>query len=96
MATRKTKRKTKKGQRAVIVGGLRTPFVKAFTSFMKMDSIDLGVVATKSLLDRCELPAREIDSIIWGGVVLPSLAPTQPKFQFSYHVFQLGGGSFCP
>lgn len=64
-----------KKQRAVIVFGVRTPFVKAFGEFLKLDSIDLADIAVRSLLDRTDLPHDEIDSIIWGGVILPSLAP---------------------
>ncbi len=64
-----------KKQRAVIVTGVRTPFVKAFGKFLKLDSIDLADIAVQSLLDRTDLPYEEIDSIIWGGVILPSLAP---------------------
>lgn len=65
----------KPSRRAVIVGGARTPFVKAFTSFLSLDSIDLGVAATRGALDRLNLPRGEIDSIIWGGVILPSASP---------------------
>jgi len=64
-----------KKQRAVIVTGVRTPFVKAFGKFLKLDSIDLADIAVKSLLERTELPYDEIDSIVWGGVILPSHAP---------------------
>jgi acetyl-CoA acyltransferase len=64
-----------KKQRAVIVTGVRTPFVKAFGKFLKLDSIDLADIAVKSLLERTDLPHEEIDSIVWGGVILPSLAP---------------------
>jgi acetyl-CoA acyltransferase len=64
-----------KKQRAVVVAGVRTPFVKAFGKFLKLDSIDLSDIAVKSLLERIDLPHQEIDSIVWGGVILPSLAP---------------------
>ena len=64
-----------KKQRAVIVTGVRTPFVKAFGKFLKLDSIDLADIAVKSLLERTDLPHEEIDSIVWGGVILPALAP---------------------
>ncbi|MFW5967720.1 MAG: acetyl-CoA C-acyltransferase [Persicimonas sp.] len=66
---------SKNGRRAVIVAGCRTPFVKAFDTLMKMDTIDLGVAAVDGLLKRTEVPTREIDSIVWGGVILPSVAP---------------------
>ncbi|MGB5810315.1 MAG: acetyl-CoA C-acyltransferase [Polyangiales bacterium] len=64
-----------KKQRAVIVHGARTPFVKAFGKFLKLDSIDLADAAVRALLERTELPHEEIDSIVWGGVIFPSLAP---------------------
>ena len=64
-----------KKQRAVIVAGVRTPFVKAFGKFLKLDSIDLGDIAVRSLLERTDISHQEIDSIIWGGVILPSHAP---------------------
>ena len=64
-----------KKRRAVVVAGVRTPFVKAFGEFLKLDSIELSDLAVKSLLERSDLSHDEIDSIVWGGVILPSLAP---------------------
>ncbi len=66
---------TPKPRRAVVVGGARTPFLKAFTQFTKLDTIALGVAATGALLRRLEVPREEIDSIVWGGVILPTAAP---------------------
>ncbi len=62
-------------KRAVVVGGIRTPFVKAFGPFTKMDTIALGDAAVAALLERTEVPKREIDGVIWGGVILPGMAP---------------------
>src|SRR5262245_22943386 len=62
-------------QRAVIVGGARTPFVKAFGEFLELDSIALGVAATRALLTQSGVAMRDIDSIVWGGVILPGMAP---------------------
>ncbi|MCB9540955.1 MAG: acetyl-CoA C-acyltransferase [Myxococcales bacterium] len=62
-------------RRAVIVGGIRTPFVKAFKEFLRHDTIDLGVAAAGALIDKFDLPRAEIDAIRWGGVILPSGAP---------------------
>ena len=70
-----TKKKTSSKRRAVVVGGLRTPFVKAFSEFTKLDTIALGDVAVRALLDRWEVPRDEIDSIIWGGVIFPPTTP---------------------
>ncbi len=62
-------------RRAVIVGGVRTPFLRAFGPFTKIDAIGLGVAAVRGLLDRTGVPWKEIDSLYWGGVILPSDAP---------------------
>ncbi len=62
-------------RRAVIVAGARTPFVRAFAEFVRLDAIDLGVAAVRGLLDRSEVPWDAIDSVVWGGVILPSAAP---------------------
>lgn len=64
-----------KGRRAVIIGGVRTPFVRAFGEFMLLDTIALAGVATKALLDKTQVPRSELDGIVWGGVLLPTLAP---------------------
>ena len=50
-------------KRAVVVAGARTPFVKAFGAYTKMDSIALGDAAVAALLERTEVPKREIDSV---------------------------------
>ncbi len=68
-------RKSKNGRRAVIVGGVRTPFLKAFTEFMELDTIALGVAATDALLRRFDVPRQEIDGMVWGGVIFPPTAP---------------------
>lgn len=61
--------------RAVIIGGVRTPFVKAFSEFMKMDTIALGVAAVEGLLQRTGVSRHDIDGVVWGGVILPGTAP---------------------
>jgi acetyl-CoA acyltransferase len=61
--------------RAVIVGGTRTPFVRAFAEYTRMDAIALGVEAVRGVLDQSQVPWGEIDSLYWGGVILPSGAP---------------------
>ncbi len=66
---------SKNARRAVIVAGARTPFVRAFTDFLALDTIRLGAAAVGGLLERTGLDRRELDSVIWGGVVLPGGAP---------------------
>ena len=60
--------------RAVIVGGIRTPFAKAFGELMELDTIALGVTATSALMRKLNLDPRQIDSVVWSGVVLPPLS----------------------
>ncbi|WP_216908094.1 acetyl-CoA C-acyltransferase [Nocardia noduli] len=62
-------------RRAVIVSGARTPFVRAFTDYTRMDSIALADAAVRGLLERTGLPGGQVQAIVWGGVILPSAAP---------------------
>ena len=73
MATKKQPQPAKRT--AVVVHGVRTPFVKAFAEFTRLDSIALGVAATRALLERTGIARDAIDGIVWGGVILPGLAP---------------------
>ncbi len=59
-------------RRAVIIGGVRTPFLRSFGAFTKLDTIALGTAAVKGLLRRYPVEQREIDGLTWGGVILPS------------------------
>ena len=61
-----------KHNKAVIVGGVRSPFLKAFGDFTRMDTITLGRSVVSALLERYALDKNEVDSICWGGVILPS------------------------
>jgi acetyl-CoA acyltransferase len=69
------KKKEASGRRVVIVGGVRTPFVKAFGQLIKVDTIGLGVAAVGALLERTGIARKEIEGIVWGGVILPGTAP---------------------
>lgn len=62
-------------KRAVIVGGARTPFVRAFAEYTELDTIALGVYAVKGALARLNLPYEAVDAVVWGGVILPPTAP---------------------
>lgn len=61
--------------RAVIVAGVRTPFVRAFTDFTRLDSIALGAAAVSGVLERSGVAKSDIQAMVWGGVILPSGAP---------------------
>ncbi|MBI2388719.1 MAG: acetyl-CoA C-acyltransferase [Deltaproteobacteria bacterium] len=62
-------------RRAVIVSGARTPFLKAFTDFTKLDTIGLGTAAVRGLMKKLNLGHGDIDAMVWGGVILPGTAP---------------------
>src|SRR3954469_6023519 len=62
-------------RRAVVVSGMRTPFVKAFGDFTKIDTIGLGVAAVAGLVKKTGLGHRDVESIVWGGVILPGASP---------------------
>ncbi|KPA13362.1 3-ketoacyl-CoA thiolase [Candidatus Magnetomorum sp. HK-1] len=68
-------KKISKRSRAVIVGGVRTPFLRSFGDFISMDTIALGTLAVKGLLEKIPINWKEIESLVWGGVVIPSDTP---------------------
>src|SRR5881397_500300 len=57
--------------RAVILGGARTPFVKAGTAFAELDVLDLARAATAEALARSEIDAGQVDEVIFGNVARP-------------------------
>jgi acetyl-CoA acyltransferase len=61
--------------KAVIVGGVRTPFTRAFAELLQLDAIDLGAAAVNGALDRYGIDPEAVDAMVWGGVVLPSASP---------------------
>ncbi len=63
------------GRRVAIVGGLRTPFMKAGTKYRDLTTLDLGTLVTNELLHRSNLDAAQIDEVIAGAVVADVGAP---------------------
>jgi acetyl-CoA acyltransferase len=57
--------------RAAILGGARTPFVRAGTTFAELDVLDLARAATAEALARTETDARDVDEVIFGNVARP-------------------------
>lgn len=62
-------------RRAFVVGGARTPFVRAFAEYTELDTIALGVIAVQGALERLGLPYTAVDALVWGGVILPPGSP---------------------
>ena len=59
------------GRRAAIVGGLRTPFVRAATDFAQLDVLELARAATVELLHRSGIQPNDVEHIIYGNVTRP-------------------------
>jgi len=57
--------------RAVIVGGVRTPFVKSGAELDSTPAPELGRLVVRELLDRYDLDAESVDELIAGNVASP-------------------------
>src|SRR5919204_402481 len=57
--------------RAVILGGARTPFVKAGTDFAELDVLDLARAAAAEALARSEVDPGQVDEVVFGNVARP-------------------------
>ena len=62
--------------RAVVVKGLRTPFVKAGGVFGSLTSLDLGAAVVRELVERADIDPAEIDQIVFGQAIPTLLAPS--------------------
>lgn len=56
---------------AVIIGGVRTPFVRAGEDLRDTPTPELGRLAVQELLYRCDVPPVQIDELIAGNVAPP-------------------------
>jgi acetyl-CoA acetyltransferase family protein len=61
--------------RVAIVGGVRTPFVKAGTDFAELTALDLAKHSVISLINRYNLDAGSIDELIFSSVLLDPRYP---------------------
>jgi acetyl-CoA acetyltransferase family protein len=55
----------------VIVDGLRTPFVKAWTDFSNISAHELGAIVTREILERNEILPGSINEVIFGNIAQP-------------------------
>ena len=62
-------------RRVAIIGGCRTPFCRAGTSFNNVSAIDLARHATVELLARTEIAGKDVDLVVMGQVVQSPLVP---------------------
>lgn len=61
--------------RIAVVDGLRTPFVKSWSSLNGFDAVALSTHVTRELLCRTELPADQLDQVVWGTVIAVPRSP---------------------
>jgi acetyl-CoA acetyltransferase family protein len=57
------------GGRIAIMDGVRTPFMKVGAVFKHYSARDLAVHCVDALLDHAELPAEQVDELIFGNVI---------------------------
>lgn len=55
--------------RVAVVGGIRTPFVKAGTVFRDLSQLQLSTHVVRALLERSGLSAEKVDQLVWGRVL---------------------------
>jgi acetyl-CoA acetyltransferase family protein len=58
-----------------VVGGARTPFVKAGTVFRKYSALDLSIHSVNGLLEKQELDPSSVDELVYGITVLDARIP---------------------
>ena len=63
------------GTRVAIVGGARTPFVKAGTGFKKYSALDLGVHSVNGLLEKSHVDPGAVEEMFYGIAVLDPAIP---------------------
>ena len=61
--------------KVAIVGGIRTPFVKANTVFKKYTSLELSAFAVNGLIERFNLSVESIDELVYGWVITDPKVP---------------------
>lgn len=62
-------------RQAVVVAGVRTPFVRAGSVFKDTSAVALARYATRELLARSGIEGRDVDEVIFGQVVQGVAAP---------------------
>lgn len=58
-------------ERIAVIDGIRTPFCKAGGVFRDLEADDLGAYVVRELLARIDIPADDIDELIFGNVIQP-------------------------
>lgn len=56
-------------ERTVVIGGARTPFGKLLGALSGFSAAELGGIAIRAALERCDVPADAVDHVIMGQVL---------------------------
>ncbi len=83
-------------KKVAIIGGLRTPFVKAGTKFSDLSFQDLSAQVLSELMKKYSIDTVELGEVVWGTVLLDSRTPNWareilfaaglPKHVYAYSV----------
>jgi acetyl-CoA acyltransferase len=63
------------GGRVAIAAGCRTPFAKAGSVYRDLTAVDLGASCVRELLERAEIDAAWVDTVVMGQVIPSVRAP---------------------
>ena len=55
--------------RVVVIGGMRTPFVRAGTTFRDISQLKLSSHAVEGVLERFRIDPQQLDLLVWGRVL---------------------------
>src|SRR5262249_44421668 len=61
--------------RVALIGGCRTPFAKAGTVYRQLTALDLAKACVRELVERSELDASLVDTVVMGQVIPSVKAP---------------------
>ena len=56
----------------VVVGGVRTPFVKAYSALARVHPVELGRIVVREAIERADIDPEELDEVIVGNVAGPA------------------------
>ncbi|MGF1510532.1 MAG: acetyl-CoA C-acyltransferase FadI [Myxococcota bacterium] len=64
--------------RVAIVGGARTPFAKRGTTYRNLTALEMGMMATRGVVDQVGLSPKDLDAVVFGQVIpspkMPNIA----------------------
>lgn len=61
--------------RIALIDGVRTPFVKSWTEYNNLSTLDLARRAVQELIERSDINPKDLDEIVMGAVLPPTRTP---------------------